>query len=98
MIRSKVQKGHLEGVLKVQGIWNDKIIEGKVRKMYFSEFEAINKIKHCAFTKLNLAANPGSQSTPWHLIHREGAQYRFESRISHYTKKYRILTGGCHII
>ena len=54
MIKSKVRKGHLEGVFKVQDIWNDKIIDGKVRTMNFSEFEAASKIKHCAFTRLNL--------------------------------------------
>ena len=87
MIKTKVRQGFLEQVKAVQNVWKDELLEGKVSKLTFHEFQEISKTNLTAFTRLNLAFNPASNSTKSRLIH------DFTSKIQQTTLSLELLTS-----
>ena len=55
MIRSKVKKGNLNDILRISKIWEQEVLEGKVKLLPFNQFKELAKLNPTGFTRLNLA-------------------------------------------
>ena len=69
MIQSKVKKGNLADIMKISKVWEDDILEGKVKLLPLDKFRSIAQVRPTGFTKINLVMNPDSLTTPTCLIH-----------------------------
>ena len=59
----------MKAIEAVNGILRKELIEGKIEKLPMDEFQRIAEVEPTAFTRLNLAFNPDSLSSPVCLIH-----------------------------
>ena len=69
MIKGKIKKGYRKSIEAVNDILRKELNEGKIEKIPFDEFIETSKTKPTAFTRLNLAFNEDSLSSPIRLIH-----------------------------
>ena len=87
MIKTKIRQGFLDQVKAVQNIWKDELLEGKVQKITYGQFEEISRSEPTAFTRLNLVFNPSSTSTKSRLIH------DYTSKVNQTTLSLELLTS-----
>ena len=50
MILGKIAKGHLQAIKKIDSVWNQELIEGKIRLLTKESFDVISLEKPTAFT------------------------------------------------